>query len=128
MKRGFLAFEVVALAFAAGPAYAHVEHPEQPREFTPAQVRDMARAASTPEQFSDLADFYQARRRMFVRKAAEAMDLWAQRNAVITPLSEKWPRPVDSARNLYEYYLHQAAKSAATAARYSDMANKAALR
>ena len=128
MRRGLLAFEVVALAFAAGPAYAHVAHAEEPPDLTPAQVRDMARSAQTPDQYGQLADFYQARRRMYVRKASEAMDLWARRNAVITPLSEKWPRPVDSARDLYYYYLYQAAKSAATAQRYSDLANRAAER
>jgi hypothetical protein len=128
MRRGLLAFEVVALAFATGPGYAQVARAEEMPAYNAAQIRDMARAAHTPEQYTELADFYQARRRMFVSKAAEEMDLWARRNAVITPLSEKWPRPVDSARNLYEYYLHQAAKSAATAARYADRANQAAMR
>lgn len=128
MRRGVLAFEIVALAFAAGPGYAQTARAEEPPQYTAAQIRDMARAAHTPDQYSELADYYQARRRMFVRQASEEMDLWAQRNAVITPLSEKWPRPVDSARNLYDSYLYQAAKSAARAARYSDLANKAAAR
>jgi hypothetical protein len=125
MRRGLLAFEVVALAFAAGPGYAQMAHAEEPPDLTPAQIRDMARSAHTPEQYTQLADYYQARRRMYVKKASETMDLWARRNAVITPLGEKWPRPVDSARDLYDYYLHQAAKSAATAQRYSNLANNA---
>lgn len=126
MRRGLLAFEVVALAFATGPGYAQTARAKEPPQYTAAQIRDMARTSHTPDQYSELADYYQSRRRMFVHKASEEMDLWAQRNAVITPLSQKWPRPVDSARNLYDYYIYQAAKSAARAARYSDLANQAA--
>ncbi|MFZ0394621.1 MAG: hypothetical protein WCF17_02135 [Terracidiphilus sp.] len=128
MRRGLLAFEVVALAFAIGPGYAQVARAEEIPQYSAAEIRNMARAAQTPEQYTQLADYYQARRRMYVRKAAEEMDLVIQRNAVFTSLSEKWPRPVDSARNLYDYYLYQAAKSAATAARYADRANQAAAR
>lgn len=127
MKRGWLTFEVVALAFASGPLYAQVASADMPADYTPAQIRALARVAHTPEQYTQLADYYQQRRRSFVRKASEEMDLWATRNTVIAPLMEKWPRPVDSARNLYGYYLHQAAKSAATAARYSDLADRAAM-
>jgi hypothetical protein len=85
----------------------------------------MAREAQTPQQYAALADYYQARRRMYVRMASAEMAEWSRRSAMTTPLSEKWPRPADSARNLYEYYLHQAAKSASTAARYSRLADQA---
>lgn len=125
MRPNLLAFEIVALAFAATPAYTRAVAQDLP-QYSPAQVRQMAREARTAQQYGELADYYQMRRRMFVRKAAEEMDEWARRNAVITPLSEKWPRPVDSARNLHDYYVYQAAKSAAASARYSKLADQAA--
>lgn len=86
----------------------------------------LQRDARTAEQYSKLADHYADRQRTFKRKAAEMMHLWAERSAMITPLSEKWPRPVDSARNLYDYYSYKAAQSAALVAKYSRLADEVA--
>ena len=125
MRRSILTFEIVALAFSAGTSYASpAPAPDRP-QFTSSQIRQMTRDAKTPEQFTELADFYQTRRRMYVRLASEEMAEWTRRNTILTPLSEKWPTPSDSARNLYEYYLHQAAKSAALANRYSRLGDNA---
>ncbi len=60
---------------------------------------------------------------MFKRKASEEMRLWAERNARINPLSEKWPRPVDSARNLHDYYEYKANEAARLQAKVNKLAD-----
>jgi len=105
--------------------YATDKAPVDRPEYTSAQIRKMAREAHTVEQFTVLADYYATRRRMYKRKAAEEMHLWAERSAVITPLSEKWPRPVDSARNLYDYYEYEANEAAIEQTKYSKLADEA---
>lgn len=87
-----------------------------------------AREAHTVEQYSELADCYAARQRMFRRKAAEEMRLWAERNAMINPLSEKWPRPVDSARNMHDYYEYMAGEAARLRAKFNKLADEAAVK
>jgi len=44
---------------------------------------------------------------------------------MFTPLSEKWPRPGDSARNLHDYYQYKAAQSAALLGNYRRLAETA---
>ncbi|KAA6456662.1 hypothetical protein DYQ86_24680 [Acidobacteria bacterium AB60] len=95
-------------------------------EYSSAQIRKMVREAHTVQQYTVLADYYAIRHRMFKRKAAEEMHIWAERNAVITPLSEKWPRPVDSARNLHDYYEYKAGEAAELQAQSSKLADEAA--
>ena len=113
---------IVALRFA-GPAAALT--PADRPEYTTAEIRQLAHDAHTVQQFAVLADYYQIQRRMYQHKAAREMHLWAERNAVMTPLSEKWPRPVDAARNLYEYYLQMADESASLVDQYNKLADAA---
>jgi hypothetical protein len=98
---------------------------DQP-EYTGAQIRRMVHEAHTVEQYTVLADYYATRQRMYKRKAAEEMHLWAERNAMINSVYEKWPRPVDSARNLYDYYEYKVAESAKLEAKYSRLADELA--
>ena len=86
----------------------------------------MAREAHTVEQYTVLADYYAVRQRTYQRKAAEEMHMWALRSEMSNPLREKYPRPVDSTRNLYEYYEYQIAQSAALFAKYDRLADAAA--
>lgn len=94
--------------------------------YSTAQVRKLARQAHSVEQYTAVADYYAMRQRIYARKATEAMHLWADRSMMITPLSEKWPRPVDSARNLHDYYAFESSHSAALFAKYSALADAAA--
>lgn len=114
MRHSPISFETVSVAFAAGTfhgaAAPDLNHPE----FSSMQIKKLSREARTIPQFKRLADFYESRRRMYVRMAAEQLHSWANRNG-----GEK--SRVDSTRNLYEHYLRQAAKSAAVCARYNRL-------
>ena len=125
LRHTSLACAILTLTLIVGVQPASAVTDGDKPVYTSAQVRKMAREAHTAGQFTMLADYYQTRKRMYQRKAAEEMHLWAERNAVITPLSEKWPRPVDSSRNRYEYFEHMADESAAQAERYDKLADAA---
>ena len=123
MKRTLAAIGILVLALSAGSLWAAEKHTQDGTEYTSAQIKTMAREAHTVEQYNALADYYATRQRMYKRKAAEEMHLWALRAEMITPLSEKWPRPVDSARNLHDYYEYKAAQAAALCAKYNRLAD-----
>lgn len=94
-------------------------------QYTHSQIKRMAREAHTPEQFSMLADYYATQQRMYAAKAVEMMHLWAQRNETYYRV-EKWPRPVDSARNLHDYYEYKANQAAKLQAMYGRRADELA--
>ncbi len=125
LTRNLLKLAILIVVLTAGTLRAAATELTDRPEYTSAQIRKMAHEARTVQQYTVLADYYATRRRMWQQKAAEAMHLWAERNAVITPLSEKWPRPVDSARNLHDYYQAMANESAALVDRYNRLADSA---
>jgi hypothetical protein len=126
MKRIFATIGIVIFALTAGTVRAaQKDSPNEP-EYTGSQIMKMAREAHTAEQYTVLADYYAVRQRIFKRKAAQEMHLWALRSEMNNPLRGKWPRPVDSARNLYEYYEYQIAQSAGSFAKYDRLADAAA--
>ena len=123
MKRLFAAMCLLMIALTT-PALQAAENPASDQhEFTGAQIRKMVREAHTSEQYAVLADHYATRQRMYKQKAAEEMHLWADRNAMINPIYEKWPRPVDSAKNLYQYYEYKVDECAKLEAKYSRLAD-----
>ena len=126
MKRIFATIGIVILALTAGTVRAAQKDSINEPEYTGSQINRMAREAHTVEQYTTLADYYAVRQRTYKRKAAEEMNLWALRSEMANPLREKWPRPVDSARNLYEYFEYQIAQSAVLFAKYDRLADSAA--
>ena len=116
---------ILAGILSATTVCAAATRPSDQPEYSGAQIRKMVKEARTVQQYTVLADYYQARSRMFKQKAAEEMHLWAERNAVISPVYEKWPRPVDSAHNLYDYYLAMENDSAAKVAYFNRLADTA---
>ena len=126
MKRIFATIGIAIFALTAGTVRAAQKDSINEPEYTGSQIKNLAREAHTVEQYTVLADYYAVRQRTYKRKAAEEMHLWAQRSEMTDPLREKWPRPVDSARNLYEYYEYQIAQSAALFAKYDQLADAAA--
>ncbi len=126
MRRILFTIAMVAAVFAPVLAKAATKPASDQPQYTAAQIRRMAREAHTVEQYAQLADYYQTQHRHYQKKAVEMMGEWARRNEVIAPLYEKYPRPVDSARNLYEYYQYKAAETSAKVAFYNRLADQVA--
>jgi len=95
-------------------------------EYTMREIKKLARDAHTIEQYTILADYYATTQRTYKRQAAKQMHLWAERNTMITALSEKWPRPVDSARNRHDHLEYKANQAARQQAKYNRLADELA--
>jgi hypothetical protein len=58
-----------------------------------------------------------------VVQAAEAQQEWAPRSVDATGSGAQYPRPVDSAHNLYDYYAYKAKHAGKLRAKHSRLAN-----
>ncbi|MGA9668554.1 MAG: hypothetical protein WBQ94_05055 [Terracidiphilus sp.] len=95
--------------------------------YTQAQVKELALNAHSPEQFKALAGYYGQEQAKYARLASEEKTEWERRsNRPIVSTLAKYPRPVDSARNLYEYYMYKASENKALESKYDRMATQGA--
>lgn len=123
MKSSFLAATVLTLASViAGSAVASAAPADNTSQPTTAQLKQMAKDAKTPEQYTALAQSYGQVQKSYLAKAAEEKQEWDRRSQNIVSIAAKYPRPVDSARNLYEYYAYKASEAGALATKYSQLA------
>lgn len=90
--------------------------------YTPAKLKKMAAEARTPEQYGVLAGAYAQRQASYLQQAAEERREWIRRGQNVVSMAAKYPRPVDSARYLYEYYSYEATEAGQRAAKYGQMA------
>ena len=88
------------------------------RSYSSSEIKQMMREAHTPDQYRAIAQYYDERHTEFSAKAADEMAEWARRSEMTSGLAAKYPRPVDAARNLYEYYAHEADEAAFQAYKY----------
>jgi hypothetical protein len=123
MNRNLFATCILALAFAgAASAQGAASSAETGAHYTKAQVKEMKRNAQAPAQYAVLASYYGAQKADYLLLAAEAKKEWVRRSQNVTGGFLKYPRPVDSSRNLYEYYLYKASKTETLQAKYSQLA------
>jgi len=127
MKKGFLAASALSLILVSvGSAQGAVSPTEDGDQYTQAQLKQLAREAHTTEQYNALANYYEKRSKDYLQQAAEERHEWVRRSQNVMGLFAKYPRPVDSARYLYEYYFEKASEAGALSAKYSQLANPAA--
>jgi hypothetical protein len=82
----------------------------------------LALNAHAPEQYTALSSYYSAQKADYLQQAAEEKKEWERRNQNVMSIAAKYPRPVDSARNLYEYYMYKANEAGTLEAKYSRLA------
>jgi hypothetical protein len=90
--------------------------------YTRTEIKQLRRDAHTVPQYQVLSDYFRQQRQTFQEQAEAEKREWDRRNQNIVGSAAKYPRPVDSARNLYEYYSYEASKSAVLAAQYQQLA------
>jgi hypothetical protein len=91
---------------------------------TQSHLKHLAREARTQEQYNALAGCYQKLQKYYLQKAQEEEREWERRSQNVTAAAAKYPRPVDSARNYYEYNLSKASKAEELSAKYSQLATQ----
>jgi hypothetical protein len=123
MKRITIAVGILSLALASlGNAQGTATSKEAGDHYTQSQLKKLAREARTPEQYGVLASYYGNRQHLFLVRAADEKQEWARRSQFTTSISAKYPRPVDTARNLYEYYAQEASEAGALSDKYHHLA------
>jgi len=114
----------LAAVLAASINLAHSEPTNTP-QFSKAQIKQMAHEAHTGPQYRALADYYRAQQQNFDLKAQSEMREWERRSQNTTGLAQKYPRPVDSSRNRFEYFRYEAEEMSRQASLYENFAAKA---
>jgi hypothetical protein len=82
----------------------------------------LALSAHAPEQYTALASYYGTQKADYLQQAAEEKKEWERRSQNTMSIAAKYPRPVDSSRNRYEYYMYKAAEAGTLEAKYSRLA------
>ncbi len=80
----------------------------------------LLKKANTPEQYRTLEYYYLGREKKYEHEAEQEKGEWAYRQAFYSnvPMKSHWA--VNSARNLYDYYVDMAHKMAAKVAFYKN--------
>ena len=123
MNRNLFATCILSLAFVGvGNAQGAASSPETDAQCTKAQLKQLVLNAHTPGQYTPLASYFGKQREMYLQKAAEKQKVWVQLTQNVTSAAAKYPRPADSVRNYYEYYMQKASEAGTLEAKYSRLA------
>ena len=122
MKLSLFATCILSLALAGvASAQGAASAPETGAHYTQAQLKQLAFNAHAPAQYTALANYYGGQRNDYLQKAAEEKQEWLRRSQNIISVAAKYPRPVDSARNLYDYYMYKASEAGTLEAKYNRL-------
>lgn len=128
MTRKVFAACVLSLAFAnVGNAQGTASSAGTGANYTQAEVKQLVQTAHAPEQYTALANYYRARQESYLQRAAEEKKEWERRSENVMGVLAKYPRPVDSARNLYEYYTYKASEAGTLVSKYQNLAASGSL-
>lgn len=114
----------MAIALAAGCGAARAES-STPVKLSNAELKQMERNARTPEQYEALATYFRSRQRDFREQAKSEVPLMAWRSQFTFSLYAKYPRPYDSSRNRYDYFMYETNQMSQKAAYYEGLAASA---
>lgn len=106
------------------PLFAASSNPAVSREqvrYTKAELAHLRQEAHTPEQYRALAVYFEHRKASYQEQAAQMKTEWERRSQNVVGPAAKYPRPVDSAKNLYEYYAYEADQAGVLEAKYEHL-------
>jgi len=127
MTRNLTALCVMSLALAtAGGAQTTTASSNNGTQYTQAQLKQLVKDANTPSQYQTLAGYYDTQKKRYLAQAAEEKQEWVRRSANVMLTAAKYPRPVDSAHYLYDYFTDKAGESGQLAAKYVQLATPTA--
>jgi hypothetical protein len=123
MTRKVSAVCVLTFALATlGSAQTTASSAGSGTHYTKAQLKQLVQNAHTPSQYEMLASYFGQQQKSYLAQAADEKQEWVRRSANIVSTAAKYPRPVDSAHYLYDYYTYMASESGQQAARYAQLA------
>jgi len=89
--------------------------------YTRSELRKMVQEAQTEQQYRELASYFQSRQQAYEQEAQAEKLEWERRSQNVTSLAAKYPRPVDSSKNRYEYFTYMAGQMSQQAAHYESL-------
>jgi hypothetical protein len=92
-----------------------------PPQVGKAELRRMVRDAHTSTQYQALAGYFRAQQKHFEQQAEVEKEEWIRRSANVSGPAAKYPRPVDSSKNRYEYFTTEAQEMDRQAAHYESL-------
>ena len=110
----------MVLALAAGTVAARAQS-SAPAKYSNAELKQMRHEAHNAEQYQAMASYFRTRQQDFEQKAEVEKAEWVRRSQNVTGPQQKYPRPVDSAKNLYEYYAYEAQQASQEVAYYDNL-------
>jgi hypothetical protein len=111
-------------AFTVSAGLAHAQN-SMNAGMSPAQAEQMLHSARTVEQYQMLAGYFHARQLVFEEKAQAEKAEWDRRSQITAASYQKYPRPADSSRNRYEYFMTEAQEMRDKAAHYESLSTSA---
>ncbi len=122
MTRNLIATCILSLAFAAAANAQAANHAaDNGKQLTQAEVNQLVREAHAPDQYKALASYYGQEQSKYRQLATDEKKEWERRSQSINSIAAKYPRPVDSAKYLYEYYTYKASENSALEAKYGRL-------
>jgi len=107
---------------ATGSAQVAATSSEDRDRFGRVRSKQKTSDARAPEHYSSLAAYYGERHRKYLKEASDERVDWERRNQNVAGAPAKSIRQIDSAQNLFEYYMAQAAEAGKLEAKYSQLA------
>lgn len=93
--------------------------------YTKAELHKLASEAHSSEQYRALAKYFRAQQTKYQRQAQEEKAEWERRSQNVTGPAAKYPRPVDSSRDRYEYFEYKVGLMDQQASHYENLAASA---
>lgn len=112
---------VVLLCGSVATPLALLADPETAPQYSKSEVRRLIHTAHTAEQYRALASYFRSQQQHFEQQAQEEKAEWQRRSENVSGPAAKYPRPVDSSRNRYEYFAYEAQQMDHQAAHYEDL-------
>ena len=122
MKRSLVLLVSLACSSPSLSGLAQSAEHSTPKLYSRSELKKQIATAHTPEQYQALANYYRQEEGSFRAQQAAELLLWEQRAQNTSSTAQKYPRPVDSAHYLYDYYAYEADRSAQQAALYEQLA------
>lgn len=90
--------------------------------YSHAELKQLIANAHTSSDYQTLASYYHLQQQSFQMQAEEEKREWERLSQNVSGPYAKYPRPVDSAHSLYQYYSAKANQMAALETHYQQLA------
>jgi hypothetical protein len=124
MNNNIIKSAIFAGILALAVSTLHAESSADP-QYNKSEMIGMMRTAHTADQYRTLAGYFRAQEQQFEQKASSEKQELDRRSANVTSISAKYPRPVDSSKNRYEYFTYKAHEMEQKAAHYESLSASA---